>query len=112
VTVRSRDLWLLAIWLLLASAASAQAAKLIVVDPQSGEVTVTEEGTLEAPPETEEPPAVCPEDREKIARLKEIARRQQAVIRRQQKRIKEMREELWHQEQIILGLEQLRRQGR
>jgi len=110
--VRSRDLWLLACWLLLASAAPAPAAKLITVDPQSGEVTVSEEGEAESPPETVDAPVACPEDREKIVRLQEVVRRQQAIILGQQKRIKELREELWHKDQIILGLDQLRRQGR
>jgi len=110
--VRCRDLCLLAAFLLLASSLPAAAAKLITLDPKSGEVTIHEDEAAEAPPEVEEATAVCADDREKIARLEEIVRRQQAIILGQQKRIKELREELWHKEQIILGLDQLRRQGR
>jgi len=107
-----RVLRLCLIYLLMVGALPAPAAKLITIDPQSGETTVSEEGTVEAPPETEETPVACPEDREKIVRLQEIVRRQQAVIRSQQQRIKQLRAELLHKEQIIQGLEQLRRQGR
>jgi len=100
----------LAVFILLQAAGTVMAAKIITVDPQSGEVSVVEQG--EEAPAAEEKPAACPQDEEEIGRLREVVRRQQGVILRQQAFIEKLRNELRHKDNIILGLEQLRRQGR
>jgi len=87
------------------------AARIYTVDPQSGETTVIEQGGGEE--ETaEEKPAVCPEDEREIRRLRELVRRQQKALAAQQRFISRLQSELRHKDNIIMGLDQLRRQGR
>jgi len=105
-----KPFYLLVLFLLLVTS-PAMAAKVITIDPESGETTVTEQGEAEEPA-AEEKPAVCAEDEKTIRRLREIARRQQQALLAQQALIGRLREELRHKDNIILGLDQLRRQGR
>jgi hypothetical protein len=106
----NRTLYLLPVLLLLA-AGPAVAARIYTVDPKSGEITVTE-GGVEEEPAAAEKAAACPEDEKELRRLGEIIRRQQEVIRRQQAIIARLQEELRRKENIIQGLDLLRRQGR
>lgn len=107
----NKMLFYLPVVCMLLMTAPAMAAKIITVDPGSGETTVIERGGDEEPA-AEEKPAVCPEDEKEISRLREIIRRQQQALRTQQALIARQREELRRKDNIILGLDQLRRQGR
>jgi hypothetical protein len=89
----------------------ATAARIYTIDPESGETTITEQGGDEEPA-VEEKPAVCPEDEKEIRRLRESIRRQQQVLLTQQALIARLKDELRHKENIVQGLDQLRRQGR
>ena len=96
------------------AAAPAQAMKDIVVDWDTGKVTVTGEPVKEetednaVPPDAEEAEAAD----EKIERLQRAVEIQQKVIRSQQSLIKKLREEIRHKDQLLLGMEQLRRRSR
>lgn len=96
------------------TATSAPAMKDIVVDWETGEVTVTGEPVDEEAEETavrryiEEAEAA----EEKIERLQRAVEIQQKVIGKQRALIKQLREELRHKDQMLLGLEQLRRRSR
>jgi hypothetical protein len=105
-------LFYLPVLLLLLAAGSATAARIYTIDPETGETTVTEPAGEEVEPVIEEKPAACPEDEKEIRRLREIARRQQQALLAQQALITRLRAELRHKENIIQGLDQLRRQGR
>lgn len=107
----SRMLIYLPIVFLLLATGSATAARVYTIDPESGETTVTEQGA-EVGPAAEEKPAACPEDEKEIGRLREIIRRQQQTLLAQQALVSRLREELRRKDNIILGLDQLRRQGR
>jgi hypothetical protein len=89
----------------------ATAARVYTIDPESGETTITEQGGDEEPA-VEKKPAVCPEDEKEIRRLRESIRRQQQALLTQQALIARLKDELRHKENIIQGLDQLRRQGR
>lgn len=107
----NRMLFYLPVLFLLLATGPATAARIYTIDPESGETTVTEPGGDEEPA-VEEKPAVCPEDEKEIRRLREIIRRQQQALLTQQALISRLREELRRKDNIILGLDQLRRQGR
>jgi hypothetical protein len=86
----------------------------IVVDWETGEVTVTEESVDE---EAEEAAALSyieevEEAEEKIERLQRALEIQQQVIRKQRALIKGLREELRHKDRLLLGTEQLLRRSR
>lgn len=105
--------------LLLAAVAPALAARTYEIDPETGQTTVLEtESSPEEKPDPseelagEEQPASCPEDEAEIRRLREIARRQQRILLRQRALISQLREELRRKDDIIRGLDLLRRQGR
>lgn len=102
--------YLPALFLLLVTS-PATAARIYTIDPESGETTVTEQGGTEEPAVGEKP-AACPDDEKEIRRLREIIRRQQQALLTQQALISRLREELRRKENIIQGLDQLRRQGR
>jgi hypothetical protein len=110
----NRLLFYLPVLLLLLAAGSATAARIYTIDPETGKTTVTEpaEAETEPEPELEEKPAVCPEDEQEIRRLRQIARRQQQALLAQQALIARLRAELRRKENIIQGLDLLRRQGR
>jgi len=107
----NRMLIYLPVLFLLLVTSPATAAKIYTIDPEGGETTVTEQGGDEELA-VEEKPAVCPEDEKEIRRLREIIRRQQQALLAQQALIGRLREELRRKDNIILGLDQLRRQGR
>jgi hypothetical protein len=104
-------LFYLPVLFLLLATGSAAAARIYTIDPESGETTITEQDGDEEPA-AEEKPAVCPEDEREIRRLRALIRRQQETISRQQAFIGRLRAELRRKDNIILGLDQLRRQGR
>ncbi len=106
-----RRLFYLPLLLLLLATGPAAAAKIYVIDPETGQTTITETGEDEESA-IEEKPAFCPEDEKEIRRLREIARRQQQALLAQRALISQLREELRRKENIIRGLDQLRRQGR
>ncbi len=104
----------LVLMLLTMAAAPAHAMKDIVVDWETGEVTVTEESVDE---EAEEDAALsyieeAEEAEEKIERLQRAVEIQQQVIRKQSALIKGLREELRHKDRLLLGMEQLLRRSR
>lgn len=107
----NRMLFYLSGLFLLLVTSPATAARIYTIDPESGETTITEQGGDEEPA-VEEKPAVCPEDEKEIRRLRESIRRQQQVLLTQQALIARLKDELRHKENIIQGLDQLRRQGR
>lgn len=107
----NRRLFYLPLLFLLLATASAKSARIYTIDPESGKTTVTEQGG-DKEPAVEEKPAVCPEDEMEIRRLRELVRRQQQALLTQQALITRQREELRRKENIIQGLDQLRRQGR
>jgi TolA-binding protein len=107
----NRILFYLPVLFLLLATGPATAARIYTIDPESGETTVTEQGGDEEPA-VEEKPAVCPEDEKEIRRLRGIIRRQQQALLTQQALIARLKDELRHKENIIQGLDQLRRQGR
>jgi hypothetical protein len=96
---------------LLLGTSPATAARIYTIDPESGETTITDRGGDEESA-VEEKPAVCPEDEKEIRRLREIIRRQQQALLAQQALIAKLREDVRRKDNIILGLDQLRRQGR
>jgi hypothetical protein len=104
-------LFYLPVLFLLLATGPAAAARIYTIDPESGETTVTEQDGDEEPV-AEAKPAVCPEDEKEIRRLRELARRQQQALLSQQALIGRLRAELRRKDNIILGLDQLRRQGR
>ena len=104
----------LVLMLLTLTAAPAHAMKDIIVDWETGEVTVTGEPVDE---ETEEDAALryieaAEEAGEKIERLQRAVEIQQKVIRSQRTLIKGLREELRRKDRLLLGMEQLLRRSR
>lgn len=92
----------------------APAAKDIVVDWETGEVTVTEEPVDEEAEENavrrylEQAEAA----EEKIERLNRVIGIQRKVISRQRQLIRRQREEIRHKDNLLLGMEQLLRRRR
>jgi TolA-binding protein len=106
-----RRLFYLPLLLLLLATGPAAAAKIYSIDPETGQTTIAETGEGEESA-TEEKPAYCPEDEKEIRRLREIVRRQQQSLLAQRALISQLREDLRRKENIIQGLDLLRRQGR
>lgn len=116
--MKGKSCWL-PLLLLLVVVTPALAARTYVIDPETGQTTVMEtEPSSEEKPDTseelagEEKPAFCPDDEAEIRRLREIARRQQRALLRQKALISQLRQELRRKDDIIRGLDLLRRQGR
>jgi hypothetical protein len=99
---------------LVLAAAPAQAMKDIVVDWETGEVTVTGEPVDEDAEESavrryiEEAEAA----EEKVERLQRAVEIQQKVIRKQRALIQSQKEELRRKDRLLLGMEQLLRRSR
>ena len=91
-----------------------RAAKDIVVDWETGEVTVTEEPVDEEAEETAVQRYLGQAEaaEEKIERLNRVIEVQQKVIRQQRSLIRRQREEIRHKDNLLLGMEQLLRRSR
>lgn len=108
-------LWILSLLLLLL-AAPATAARIYAIDPETGQTTVTDtapekELLPEAKPATGESD-LCQKEKAEIQRLQAIVLRQQRILQRQQTTISQQRQELRKKDNVIQGLDLLRRQGR
>lgn len=113
----NRKRWMVPLLLLLLLAASpATAARIYAIDPETGQTTVTDTGSEEEPVAREKPAtedsALCLEEKKEIRKLREIVMRQQRSLQIQKSQISRMQDELRKKDNVIQGLDLLRRQGR
>jgi hypothetical protein len=88
------------------------AATEVTVDWQSGEVEVLKEEapvTPAPPPESKERALSCEKENRRLRRIVET---QQAIIVKQQQKLREQQATIRRQDDVIRGLDLLRRQGK
>jgi len=112
----NRKLLVLLLLLLLPVAAPAEAARIYAIDPETGQTTVNDTAPEKEPVAREKPAPegsdLCLEEKKEIRKLREIVMRQQRSLQIQKSQISRMQDELRKKDNVIQGLDLLRRQGR